>query len=80
MKFSNKVTELARVAEAALAERFAEIDAISFANTEKIMDAFKEHRVSEAMFTVVLIMVVRLNITVKIQFFLVISQLAKFVV
>lgn len=50
MKFSNKVTELARVAEAALAERFAEIDAISFANTEKIMDAFKEHRVSEAMF------------------------------
>lgn len=50
MNFSKKITELAAEAEKALAERFAEIDAISFANTEKIMNAFKEHRVSEAMF------------------------------
>ena len=50
MRFSEKVIGLAKEAEAALAERFAEIDAISFANTEKIMNAFAEHRVSEAMF------------------------------
>jgi cystathionine beta-lyase family protein involved in aluminum resistance len=50
MNFSQKVLELTREAEAALSERFSEIDAISFANTEKIMNAFKEHRVSEAMF------------------------------
>ncbi len=50
MKFSDRVIELAKEAEAALAQRFAEIDAISFSNTEKIMNAFGEHRVSEAMF------------------------------
>ena len=50
MNFSQKVTDLAKEAEIALSERFAEIDAISFANTEKIMNAFGEHRVSEAMF------------------------------
>ena len=50
MEFSQKVIDFAREADAALAERFAEVDAISFANTEKIMNAFKEHRVSEAMF------------------------------
>ena len=50
MNFSQKVLELTREAESALSERFSEIDAISFANTEKIMNAFKEHRVSEAMF------------------------------
>ena len=50
MNFSKKVTDLAKEAEEALRERFAEIDAISFANTEKIMSVFKEHRVSESMF------------------------------
>ncbi len=50
MIFSEKVTALAKEAEEALSERFAEVDAISFSNTEKIMNAFKEHRVSEAMF------------------------------
>ena len=50
MNFSQKVIDLAAEAELALAERFAEIDAISFANTQKIMKAFGEHRVSEAMF------------------------------
>ena len=50
MEFSKQITELVTEAEAALAERFAAIDRISFLNTQKIMDAFREHRVSEAMF------------------------------
>ncbi|MBQ7383592.1 MAG: methionine gamma-lyase family protein [Clostridia bacterium] len=50
MNFSQRITDLAAEAESALAERFAEVDAISFANTQKIMRAFGEHRVSEAMF------------------------------
>ena len=50
MNFSKKIIDLAAEAERALADRFAEVDAISFANTEKIMNAFKEYRVSEAMF------------------------------
>ena len=50
MYFSEKVTSLAREAEQALASRFASIDEISFINTQKIMDAFREHRVSEGMF------------------------------
>ena len=50
MEFSEKLLDLASKAEVALAERFAELDRISFINTNKIMDAFREHRVSEAMF------------------------------
>ena len=50
MNFSKKIIDLAAEAERALADRFAEVDAISFANTEKIMNSFKEYRVSEAMF------------------------------
>ena len=50
MNFSKRITDLAAEAERALVQRFAEIDAISFANTEKIMRAFGEFRVSEAMF------------------------------
>ena len=50
MNFSKKIIDLAAEAERALANRFAEVDAISFANTEKIMNSFKEYRVSEAMF------------------------------
>ena len=50
MNFSKRIIDLAAEAERALANRFAEVDAISFANTEKIMNAFKEYRVSEAMF------------------------------
>ena len=45
-----KLTSLAKAAEAALADRFAAIDDTSFQNTEKIMNAFREHRVSESMF------------------------------
>ena len=48
MRFSEKVINLAKEAEAALAERFSEIDAISFANTEKIMNAQKARGVDFA--------------------------------
>ena len=50
MRFSESILSLAREAEAALAERFAEIDGVSFANTEKVMDAFRAHRVSDSLF------------------------------
>ena len=50
MQFSEKILTLAKEAEQALAPMFADIDAVSFKNTQKIMNAFREHRVSEAMF------------------------------
>ena len=42
--------KLAEDAERELAPIFADIDKVSFANTKKVMDAFKEHRVSDAVF------------------------------
>ena len=50
MTFSKKVTDLTAEAEAALKDVFARVDRISFINTQKIMDSFREHRVSEAVF------------------------------
>ena len=50
MEFSQRITDLVEKAEAALRPRFTEIDKISFENTKKIMNAFREHRVSEAVF------------------------------
>ena len=50
MDFSEKVLSLVKEAEAALKERFDEIDRISFENTKKIMNSFKEHRVGDAVF------------------------------
>ena len=50
MTFSKKVTDLTAEAEAALKDVFARVDEISFINTQKIMDSFREHRVSEAVF------------------------------
>ncbi len=50
MKFSKELLTLASEAEASLAPAFAKIDAISFANTSRVMDAFAEFRVSEACF------------------------------
>ena len=50
MDFSNELLTLAAKAESALSERFAEIDRIAFENTQKVMAAFREHRVDEAMF------------------------------
>ena len=50
MEISKRIRDLVCEAEAKLSSRFAEIDAISLANTARIMDAFREYRVSEAMF------------------------------
>lgn len=50
MEISQKVQTLAAQAEKALSDIFARIDRISFENTQKIMNSFKEHRVSEAVF------------------------------
>jgi len=50
MEFSRELLALAAEAEGKLRDTFARIDAISFENTKKVMDAFREHRVSEAMF------------------------------
>ena len=46
----NRLLQLAKEAETALADIFRELDDISFANTEKIMKSFAENRVSEACF------------------------------
>ena len=50
MVFSEKINQIAERAEAALAPIFARIDKIAFENTQKVMDAFREHRVSDGMF------------------------------
>ncbi|MCR4772383.1 MAG: methionine gamma-lyase family protein [Oscillospiraceae bacterium] len=50
MKISQKIRSLAAEAEKLAAERFARIDAVARANTEKVLDAFAEYRVSEGMF------------------------------
>jgi len=50
MEFSDKILKLAEEAEAALSERFKEIDRISFENTQKIMKSFRENRVSDSLF------------------------------
>lgn len=50
MQFSEKILELASEAEKALSEHFKRIDELSFKNTNKIMEAFMEHRVSDVMF------------------------------
>ena len=50
MEFSQEIWKLADEAEQALAPHFARIDKIAFNNTQKIMDAFREHRVGMTMF------------------------------
>ena len=50
MQFSDKILTLAAEAEVALAPHFARIDRISFENTQRVMDAFREHRVAATMF------------------------------
>ncbi|MBO4356130.1 MAG: methionine gamma-lyase family protein [Clostridia bacterium] len=50
MDFSKRIIELAREAEVALRQDFDEIDAISFDNTQKILDSFRSNRVSESDF------------------------------
>ena len=50
MEFTEEIWTLANRAEQALAPHFARIDKIAFNNTQKIMDAFREHRVGMTMF------------------------------
>lgn len=50
MIFSDKILSLTAEAETALAETFAKIDRISFNNTQRVMDSFARHRVSDTMF------------------------------
>ncbi|MBR4034902.1 MAG: methionine gamma-lyase family protein, partial [Clostridia bacterium] len=50
MTFSDKTLALAREAEAALAPIFAEIDRVSYIGTCRVLDAFREERVSDACF------------------------------
>lgn len=50
MNFSQKILELTAQAEKDLAPIFSKIDEVSFHNTNKIMDSFREHRVATAMF------------------------------
>lgn len=50
MTFSDKTLALAREAEAALSDIFAEIDRVSYIGTCRVLDAFREERVSDACF------------------------------
>lgn len=50
MQFCDSIRSLCDEAEAALAHRFADIDRTAFENTQKVMDAFRRHRVSDSMF------------------------------
>ncbi len=50
MIFSDRIQHLSAEAEAKLAPLFQKIDQIAFENTQRVMDAFREHRVSDGMF------------------------------
>ena len=50
MIFSDRINRLAQAADIALAEHFKRIDEISYYNTNKVMDAFREHRVAATNF------------------------------
>ncbi len=50
MIFSDKLLKLANEAEDALKDRFAHFDKVSFTNTQKVLDAFREERVAESLF------------------------------
>ena len=50
MQFSPKLLSLCTEAEQALTGHFARIDAVAFANSSRVLDAFREHRVSDAHF------------------------------
>ena len=50
MEFNKTVTDIVAEAEEKLAEKFAEFDRIAFENTARVLDAFREHKVSDSMF------------------------------
>ncbi len=51
MQYSNQILTLATQAEEALAPHFTRIDRIAFENTQRVMDAFRDFRVSDSMFS-----------------------------
>ena len=50
MIFSKKIQDLALEAESALTAQYKHIDEVAFRNTQKVMEAFRTHRVSDACF------------------------------
>ena len=50
MIFSKKIQDLAFEAESALTAQYKHIDEVAFLNTQKVMDAFRTHRVSDSCF------------------------------
>ena len=50
MEISEKIRALAKQGEAEMADIFADIDEIARAGTERVLDVFREERVSESMF------------------------------
>lgn len=50
MNFSPRLLQLSQKADCDLADIFADIDAIEFENTKKVMNAFRDHRVADTMF------------------------------
>ena len=50
MIFSKKIQDLATEAESALGAQFRHIEEVAFLNTQKVMDAFRTHRVSDSCF------------------------------
>ncbi len=50
MIFSQKIQDLALEAERALAQQFGHVEEVAFLNTQKVMDAFRTHRVSDSCF------------------------------
>ena len=50
MIFSKKIQDLAQEAESALTAQYQHIDEVAFLNTQKVMDAFRTHRVSDSCF------------------------------
>ena len=50
MIFSKKIQDLALEAESALTAQYKHIDEVAFRNTQKVMEAFRNHRVSDACF------------------------------
>ena len=50
MIFSKKIQDLANEAESALSAQFKHIEDVAFLNTQKVMDAFRTHRVSDSCF------------------------------
>ena len=50
MIVSQKIQDLALEAERALAPQFGHVEEVAFLNTQKVMDAFRTHRVSDSCF------------------------------